>query len=231
MNSFFTRAMVVFISLCIFTPYPSFAVGGISIQGTRLIYPKDKTQISISVDNSSNIDSFLVQSWVEDTNGNKTDDFIVTPPLYLSKPGDENSLHLIKVSDRGEAKQESLYYFVSKAIPSIKQGDSDKNLIRIATATRIKMFLRPTFLNDRPEDLASRLKFSHVDNQVKISNPTPYYVTLTKMTINHTPLKGVMVAPGSSTFISVPLVTSKNIFSFRTINDFGVLTAPVSVSF
>jgi fimbrial chaperone protein len=57
------------------------AEGGISIQGTRIIYPLNSRQESLSIRNSSAADSFLVQSWVENADGSKSRDFVVTPPF------------------------------------------------------------------------------------------------------------------------------------------------------
>lgn len=47
------------------------AKGGISVSGTRIIYPKESRQEIISIRNSSGTDSFLVQSWVENAGGEK----------------------------------------------------------------------------------------------------------------------------------------------------------------
>ncbi|KAB8312635.1 hypothetical protein EH228_06380 [Erwinia endophytica] len=92
------------------------AEGGISIQGTRIVYPQSAKQESLAISNSSTTDSFLVQSWVEDASGRKTHDFVVTPPLYLSGPKNENTLRLMYVGGAAPADRESLYYFIAKAI-------------------------------------------------------------------------------------------------------------------
>jgi fimbrial chaperone protein len=76
-------------------PLVVMAKGGISVSGTRIIYPKESRQEIVSVRNSSATNSFLVQSWVENAAGEKQGKFVVTPPLYLSSPGNENKLRLI----------------------------------------------------------------------------------------------------------------------------------------
>ncbi|EOI1393205.1 molecular chaperone [Klebsiella oxytoca] len=45
------------------------AEGGISIQGTRIIYPYGKKQTTVNLTNTSRTDTFLVQSWVENADG------------------------------------------------------------------------------------------------------------------------------------------------------------------
>lgn len=66
---------------------PTFAEGGISVQGTRIIYPQNAKEQTLRVNNSSSTASFLVQSWVEDAHGKKCDDFVVTPPCFLAHRG------------------------------------------------------------------------------------------------------------------------------------------------
>ncbi|WP_336192721.1 fimbria/pilus periplasmic chaperone [Hafnia paralvei] len=82
-----------FIGACL--AQPAIAEDGITIQGTRIVYLQDAKQASLSVSNTSITDSVLGQSWVENASGHKTTDFVVTPPLYLSGPKDENTLRLI----------------------------------------------------------------------------------------------------------------------------------------
>jgi fimbrial chaperone protein len=204
------------------------AEGGISIQGTRIIYPLDARQIGLSINNSSAVDSFLVQSWVEDAGGKKTDDFVATPPLYLSKPHNENLLRLVRVGHAMPKDRESLYYFTAKAIPSVNDKLAGQSVIHIATATRIKLFVRPQGLMPLPEHAASMLSFRRAGDQLIINNPTPYYLTLTDMKVGSHLLGGGMAAPFSSLKVSLPKGAVSS-FAFRTINDYGSLTPPVTI--
>ncbi|WP_338564917.1 fimbria/pilus periplasmic chaperone [Erwinia sp. E_sp_W01_6] len=93
--------------------------GGIMLGGTRIIYPAGQKQVSMSVRNTSDQSSFLVQSWVEQPDGQKSQNFVATPPLYVSGPGNENTLRLMYVGEPARTDQETLYYFNTKAIPSL----------------------------------------------------------------------------------------------------------------
>lgn len=89
---------------------PDHADGGIALQSTRIIYPQSEHQQSISVSNRTTGESFLIQSWVEDASGHKSPDFVVTPPLYLSAPGNENTLRIMLSSAASQpADRETLY--------------------------------------------------------------------------------------------------------------------------
>lgn len=228
-----SRSMKVLSSLlllcAISSPVTVFASGGVSVQGTRIIYPLDASQNSLTINNSSKTDSFLVQSWVETSAGSKTQDFVVTPPLYLSRPGNENVLHLINVRPDLPKDRESLYYYIAKAIPSIDKTESHNSVLRIATATRIKLFVRPSGMLPARDNAPSLLSFSRVGHQLKITNPTPYYLTLTEIKSGGAVLNGTMVAPQSSVHVALP-EHADNQVTFRTINDFGAITKPIKVA-
>ncbi|MEW6484582.1 MAG: fimbria/pilus periplasmic chaperone [Pseudomonadota bacterium] len=56
---------------------------------------------------------------MEDAEGKKTTDFIVTPPLYVSGPLNENILRVMYTGEPLPQDKETLYYFNAKAIPSV----------------------------------------------------------------------------------------------------------------
>lgn len=205
------------------------ADGGISIQGTRIIYSQDAVKQSLQIRNSSSELSFLVQSWVEDDRGNKTKDFVVTPPLYLSKPGSDNVLRLINTAVGLPEDKETLYYFIAKAIPPINKEKAGNAVIHIAAASRIKLLVRPKGLKGSSADAYSLLIFQKQGEKLKITNPSPYYVTLTAIKIGDSTLSGIMIPPKNSIFTDVP---DRNVSSitFSSINDYGGITKPLTVN-
>ncbi|WP_435947294.1 fimbria/pilus periplasmic chaperone [Dryocola sp. BD586] len=129
------------------------ASGGVVLGGTRIIYPAGQKETSISAHNTSEDSRFMVQSWVEDSDGNKAKDFIVTPPLYVSNPQSENTLRLMYAGPKLPSDRETLYYLVSKAIPAVdKNAVEGKNLLILSAATRIKLFVRPAGIHPSPDE-------------------------------------------------------------------------------
>jgi fimbrial chaperone protein len=172
----FTSKVFMIATLC---SMPLFVVakGGISVSGTRIIYPKDSKQQIISVRNSSETDSFLVQSWVENTGREKESEFIVTPPLFLSSPGNENKLRLVFTGrDVLPDDKETLYYFVNKAIPSVSNDDSTSSVVRISAASRVKFFVRPDGLS--PSSFEAPQKLSVRKNLINSKSIIPHHTTL-----------------------------------------------------
>lgn len=206
----------------------SVLAGGITLSSTRIIYPQDVKQTSITVRNTDDKSSFLVQSWVENKDGSKSHDFIVTPPLYASEAGNENILRLMFVGGKLPNDRESIYYFNTKAIPSIdKMQLENKNALMLAAVTRIKLFVRPSGLTLSKDDAPAKLRFLRNGDQLKIKNPTPYYITITNLKIDNKSMKGVMVEPKSEISLIIPHGI-RNI-SYSTINDYGAITSPKQI--
>lgn len=218
----------VTLALVLFTPYLAQATGGIAIQKTRIVFAAKQKQATITVENTTDANSFLMQSWVENAAGNKTKDFIVTPPLFVISPGDENILRLIYTGGVQPNDRETLYYFVNKAIPSIdKEKIAENNVLMITTAARLKLFYRPEGLSPAIQDAPAALQFQQQGNQLKISNPTPYYLTLIDLKAGGQPLKDVMVPPKDSLSQPLPAGNSQTI-TYSTINDYGTSTPQLS---
>lgn len=202
--------------------------GGITLGGTRIIYPAGQKQSTMSVRNTSDQASFLVQSWVEDADGNKSQDFIVTPPLYVSGPGNENTLRMMYAGKPVRTDQETIYFFNTKSIPSIDKKNIDgKNILMVAAVTRIKLFVRPEGLKPTIDKAPAELIFHRKGNDVSIENPTPYHITLVQIRVGPHKLPDIMVGPKNNISLSMPAGAGKDI-AFRTINDFGAATPVIN---
>ncbi|EHV2970072.1 fimbria/pilus periplasmic chaperone [Escherichia coli] len=59
------------------------SAGGFGLGVTRLIYPAESKQITLSVQNSGDNTSYLIQSWVDDSKTEKKARILLSHPLYL----------------------------------------------------------------------------------------------------------------------------------------------------
>lgn len=198
--------------------------GGVGLGATRLIYPLGAKQASLSVRNSDEQNPFLIQTWVTDAKGNKSPDFVVTPPLFALQPKKENILRVMYVGARAlPTDRESVYYLNSKAIPSLpKDKKADANTLQLATQSVIKIFMRPKDLPSRAADAPQSLRCRHDGTQLVVTNGTPYYVTLVNLTIGGTKVESGMVPPKDS--LSLPSKGAQGTISFQTIDDYGAQT-------
>lgn len=206
------------------------AEGGISLGATRVIYPAEAKQTSLAVNNSDNKSRFLINSWVEDEQGQKIKTFAVTPPLFVSEPNSENTLRIIYVGPPLPGDRESLFWLNVKAIPSVdKESLAGKNVLHLAILSRIKLFVRPSTLTDLVQEAPEALSFALEGNTLKIANASSYYLSLVNMHINQRKVNNVMVAPKKSTQVALP-PDARGDLTFQTVNDYGAVTPVRTVS-
>ncbi|HDR2398057.1 TPA: fimbria/pilus periplasmic chaperone [Enterobacter bugandensis] len=198
--------------------------GGVALGATRVIYPADAKQVSLAVTNSDKNQRFLIQSWVEDSGGKKTAEFVVTPPLFVSKPIGENTLRIMYVGGGLPRDRETVYWLNSKAIPAVERGSiQGKNVLQIAILSRIKLFVRPAGLPSKPSEAPGQLSFKRQGNALNVTNPSPYYVTLVNLTIGGQKLPYTMVSPKGNVTIALPTGATGPV-TYQTINDYGANT-------
>ncbi|RJT21487.1 type 1 fimbria chaperone FimC [Buttiauxella izardii] len=200
------------------------AAGGIALGATRVIYPAEAKQTSLSIKNSDNKERYLVNSWIENNQGVKDKTFIVTPPLFVSEPSSENTLRIIYAGPPLPTDRETIYWMNVKAIPSVDKDNLEgSNVLQLAILSRIKLFVRPKNLQMQPEEAAKQLRFSRSGGQLSIHNPSPYYVSTVNLKIGNEKLANTMVAPKSVSQVTVP-AGLKGAISFQTVNDYGAVT-------
>lgn len=212
-----------------------YAEGGVALGATRVVYPIDSNQVLLKIANSDKENNYLVQTWITDVNNNKSKDFVVTPPLFNIKKDTDNTLRIVYTGDKNKLAKdrETLFYLISKVIPSSKQEDKDKNMLYLASTSRIKIFLRPTSLNKSGESIKSlkSLKCSLSSGQIKLENPTPYYLNITTIKTNsgHMISKAETIEPFSSNVIKTS--AKGNSLTYSAINDYGAVVRDNVCSF
>lgn len=192
--------------------------GGVGLGATRLIYPDDARQVTLNIRNTDRQSPFLIQTWIDDAQGNKNADFVITPPLFVLKPENENTLRVMFTASGLPQDRETLYWLTAKAIPHTPARN--KNTLQLASANRIKMFYRPADLPVSPDQAWGQLSGTRRGDRVTLNNPTPYHITLIALQVQGKEVQGVMVPPKQSLTLpgSYPGASS---FSYRVINDFG----------
>lgn len=197
--------------------------GGVALGATRVIYPQGEKQISLPVTNSDTKDVFLIQSWVSDAEGNKINDFVITPPLFVIQPKKENTLRIMYVGQNNLPQdRETVFYVNSKAIPSADKSKQSGSSLQIATQSVIKLFVRPLKLSTPALDAPKTLRCELSGTNLKVTNPSPYYVTLVQLHVGGKKLENDMVPPKSSKTIHV--AGAGGSVTFQTLNDYGAMT-------
>ncbi len=197
---------------------------GVSLGSTRLIYPDNQNQITAKIFNTDKKGNYLVQSWVSDKDGKKVNDFIVTPPLFVLKANTDSVLRIVYTGNKADLPKdkEKLFFFNAKVIPSLDEEQrKQQNYLLIATTTNIKLFMRPANLQEGSMNAYKNIKCSYANSQIKVENPTPYYMNLVSLIVNGKEVsEAETIAPQSSVYIKTTAKSDQ--LKFNVINDYGV---------
>lgn len=205
------------------------AQAGVVVGGTRLIYPGDKKESSLTVSNSDDI-NYLIQTSIDSTDGARAP-FLVTPPLFRLNAKQDNVLRVIYTGTNLPQDRESLYWLNVKSIPStVKQ--QEQNTLQIAIKTRIKLIYRPAAINGKPEEVAKDLKWRRSGNALIINNDTPYYMNFQSITLGGKKLPKIgYAAPKSETRFDIPANINSNTVAWKIINDYGNISKEWKTAF
>lgn len=200
---------------------------GVVVGGVRVIYDGSKKETSLSVKNPDTT-PYLIQSWLDSDgaegikrNGSNTP-FVITPPLFRLDAGKENLLRIVNVEGNLPQDIESVYWLNVKSIPSTPKDA--RNVLQISVKTRIKLFYRPESIKIKPSDAYKNIIFSREGGNLKVTNPSPYYISFSDLKIGSSKINttNLMVPPKGSASYTLPNpVEGNDKVSWKYINDFG----------
>ena len=220
---------IVFIFCFIFSMH-SFA-NNIIVNGTRFIYPGNEKEITVQLNNTADRPA-IAQAWLDTGDASETPDtiktpFQITPPISRVEAKGGQTLR-IKLMDKGSIPldRESLWWLNILDIPPMAKGkeSENQNVLQLAIRSRFKFFYRPTGLGSR-ELAPEQLVIKSSGKNIIIDNPTPYYITVTKIStdgksgLND---KTVLLEPKSQTTVELKqVVRSGSNIVINNINDYG----------
>lgn len=215
----------------LFASHSVFAADGIVLGATRVVYDGDAKEASLTVDNHSTKQFFLVQSWVDDKDGNKKVPLSITPPLFRLNANKENMLRIMKTEGQLPNDRESVYWLNVKAIPPAPEAGEAQNVLQLAIKTRIKLFYRPADLPGKAEESPKALLWSVQGGELIAKNPTAYSVTLDSVKLSGNEIKNVnLVMPKSESHFKLPGGAQGKQVVFTTINDYGGVTPAITAA-
>lgn len=161
---------------------------------------------------------------MENADGQRDGRFVITPPLFAMQGKKENTLRIIDATNNQLPQdRESLFWMNVKAIPSMDKSKLSDNTLQLAIISRIKLYYRPAKLTLPPDQAADKLTFSRNGSSLTLTNPTPYYLTVTELNAGTRILENALVPPMGKTSVKLP-ADAGNTITYRTINDYGALT-------
>ena len=230
------RAAAVALSLC--TAAATHA--SVVIGGTRVVFSAKQGEATVRLTNQNDY-ATLVEAWIDagdlkSTPNNANSPFLVTPPLFRMDPHKDQSLRIIYTqgSQPLPTDRESLFWLnVLEVPPKPTTQAAGQNYLQFAVRSRLKLFYRPADLPGDALKAPDKLSFTAQGPALVVHNPTPYYITISKLALGtdgkaidgasgmvapfgdlRLPLKGVAQPPAAGTPVS-----------FTTIDDYGAADA------
>jgi chaperone protein EcpD len=223
----------------IFTATP-YASAGVVVDGTRVVYPAAKREVTINIQNPGETPS-LVQAWLDSGDshakpGESKVPFVLTPPLFRLDPTKVQSLRMVYTHDPLPVDRESLFWLNVLDIPPRAAANPDHpNQLELAFKHRMKVFFRPAGLAGSAADAPAHLKWKLVSKDGKLvgleaDNPTAYHVSLIEVAVTTAgshpfSAKAEMVDPFATQRFAVtdPIATPSNpvTVEYWFVNDYG----------
>ncbi|CAB3766242.1 putative fimbrial chaperone YadV [Paraburkholderia humisilvae] len=215
------------------------ARASIVIGATRVIYSADASEVTVKLSNQGQA-AALAQTWIDNGDPKAAPStvatpFTLTPPVSRIDPSKAQTIRIFRINDTLPNDRESVFYLNVLEIPPKPGADeSGQNHLQLAFRTRIKLFYRPTGLKMSAAEAPRQLTWQWSRNDSKttltVSNPTPYYVTVSSFEVKDASgamvaksLDSDMIAPGASK--SMPVTETQahpgEVARFFSINDYG----------
>lgn len=226
------RKFSFIISILLLSQYTN---AGVSIDGTRIIFPSNAKSVSVQLRNGFATPA-LVQTWIDqgDMSSIPAADqipFVLTPPLSRVEAKKGQIIRIIPTGSPALPQdRESLYWFNMLDIPPEDSANKDKNILTFNVRSRIKLFYRPTGLKMSSDKAFSSVGYSYNNDTqaVTLNNPTPYFVTVTKVDFKNQSQTAsynadvVMLAPFSQQILNkFQLKFKPDQMNYTIINDLG----------
>lgn len=187
------------------------AVAGVTAERTRVVFQGAQREASLALVNQ-NTYPVMVQAWVDDGELGSSPDTVAPvlplPPLFRLAPGQQRSLRLLYSGEALPADRESMYWLNLYEIPprpSELPAEGETRLT-ITLRTQMKVILRPEGLAGSAGDAVRRLKASSERRGLMMTNPTPYFISLSSVEARQGQVSVVLGADTLAPFSSKVLV-------------------------
>lgn len=203
---------------------------------SRLVFNEDSMSESLTVVNSVSAPA-LVQIWADDDDPLSPPDrintpLIIVPPLFKLAPAESRNLKVMLLSREKIPKDRERVYWLNiyQIPPNTQQHNAQGKQMILPLRIRLKVFIRPVGLKAPEENIGEKLRFTHSKTDAEntaltIGNPTPYYITIGSLNLGNKGLSARMMAPFSSTTITVENAGSNPELSWTVIDDYGKQTS------
>jgi chaperone protein EcpD len=231
----FSRALC---ALTVMAASLSSAYAGVTINATRVVYPADQREVSLSMVNDGK-EARLIQAWVDTGDASERAEsskapFLITPPMSRVDPGKGQTLRIMFTSANNLPQdRETVFWLNILEIPPKPKAGSDaaENYMQLAVRSRMKLFYRPKALQGSPDAAPEQVTWHLVSEgngyAAECTNGTPFNVSFSDLTFKGTPPQesvskgGMCPAKGKGTFPVTGKPDASGKLVVTVINDYG----------
>jgi P pilus assembly chaperone PapD len=187
----------------------------LKLGASRIIYHTDSAGAEVSVTNPQDY-PILVQGKVYAEDKKTIAPFIVTPPLSRLEGYQQSRLRIIRTGGSADGNKETLQWFCVAGIPPKetdvwahgKKSNSSSSIqlhLEVSAHECIKLLTRPSAVKGSLMESANDLEWSRQGKQLKVTNPSPFYITLASVSVGGKEVSDIdYVAPGASRSFTLP---------------------------
>lgn len=161
--------------------WSSVSTANVVITGTRVVYPAQNKEIGIELTNTTDTPA-LLQAWISqaDSDNHTPTPFVITPPVFRMDGNKRQTLRVIHTHEPLATDRETLFYFNLLDIPPVPKVDDNtpQNYLQFSLLSKLKFFYRPKNLKPSIDKAYEQLTATYDSQGVVITNPTPYYMTV-----------------------------------------------------
>lgn len=198
----------------------------VKLGATRVVYSENSDGATLSLANPQNY-PILVQSSVVAADKKSPAPFIVTPPLFRLEANQQSRIRVVSTGGNLPADRETLQWLCVKGVPPQQAGASANNSsethlnLQLSINTCDKLFFRPASVKGGPDDVADQLTWRRQNGALRVTNPTPFYISFSSVSLGGKPLHGAeMVAPHASETITLTGAAGGDV-EWKVITDYG----------
>ena len=195
--------------------------GGLALSDTRLIIANGRSTAAIVLSNATPI-PFLTKAWIEDTQGKKTEDLMVVPPIALSVPNKFNRFQVSVINPQNLPQdKESVFYLLTHSTPG--NGNPD-NALNVAYNSKLKVFYRPKGLSGNMAEAIESLNWTLKNGVLTAKNDSNFNVSIVTIGLNKNfkQLSGFVIPPRESAEFTVKGKYPKEVtVRWAAMDDFG----------
>lgn len=168
------------------------ASAGVSISGTRVIYPEQSRQVSVRLSNAEN-HPVLVQAWIDTGDAQAKPEslsvpFVIMPPVFRMEAGKDQVIRLAYTKEPLPQDRESVFWLNVREIPFEANTDGGRQgALHIAYRTRVKLFFRPRDLKGDPAAAVDKVRWSVFKTDhgfaLRAENPTQFAVSYSAIVV------------------------------------------------